>query len=175
MSKHDPEQYIKDCLVTASGLNIEAIQNRISDPATLDLLHAVIGMATEAGELLDMLKKHIWYGKPLDLVNVEEEMGDSNWYQSLGIHAMRLKQYYTTWEQIQKKNIAKLKVRYGDKFTEKAAQERDLKAERKILESKAKDATRGLCFRCGELLDIRGMCPNCHSSKGEESPLEVVF
>ena len=31
-------------------------------------------------------------------------------------------------------NIAKLKARYGDKFTEQAASERDLDTEREILE-----------------------------------------
>jgi hypothetical protein len=32
------------------------------------------------------------------------------------------------------KNIAKLKARYGDKFSEESAEHRDLKTEREILE-----------------------------------------
>lgn len=44
------------------------------------LAHGAIGMAGELGELLDALKKHWVYGKPLDAANVIEEIGDFYWY-----------------------------------------------------------------------------------------------
>jgi NTP pyrophosphatase (non-canonical NTP hydrolase) len=93
-----------------------------------------MGMVTEAGEILDMLKKHIFYGKELDFVNLEEEMGDSNWYQSVMIQAMREMGFHTSWELIWNKNVCKLRQRYGDKFTETSAINRDLDAERATLE-----------------------------------------
>lgn len=130
--EHTSEQYINDVLVTAAG-DHEAIAKRLSDHTTVDMMHAAMGMVTEAAELMDMLKKHIFYGKELDLVNAEEELGDSNWYQSLMIHSIRMKEHVTSWEQIWEKNIAKLKARYGDKFTEAAAKNRDLDTERKVL------------------------------------------
>jgi NTP pyrophosphatase (non-canonical NTP hydrolase) len=132
------EEYVEKCVRTASG-NKEEITNRLLEEGILDLLHAAIGISTEAAEVLDMLKKHIYYGKDLDLVNIEEELGDSNWYQSLMIHSMRLKKYSTSWEQIWEKNIAKLEQRYGQKFCSDSAINRDLKAERTILESNTKE------------------------------------
>ena len=41
-----------------------------------DELHMVMGISTEAGELLDAYKKHFAYGKELDVVNVGEEIAD---------------------------------------------------------------------------------------------------
>jgi hypothetical protein len=63
------EKYIHGCLRTLSA-DMPAIKERLSDESTIHLLHAATGMVTEAGELLDMLKKHIFYGKDLDLVNL---------------------------------------------------------------------------------------------------------
>lgn len=44
------------------------------------LWHMVTGVSGEAGELLDAVKKHVAYGKPLDRVNVVEELGDIEFY-----------------------------------------------------------------------------------------------
>lgn len=45
-----------------------------------NLLHMRLGVITEFGEALDMIKKHLAYGKPLDLVNIQEEISDIMWY-----------------------------------------------------------------------------------------------
>lgn len=44
------------------------------------LLHAVMGIAGEAGELVDAIKKHVFFGKELDKENVIEELGDILFY-----------------------------------------------------------------------------------------------
>jgi NTP pyrophosphatase (non-canonical NTP hydrolase) len=93
------------------------------------LIHAVLGLASETGELADMLKKHIIYGRALDLVNVIEETGDLLWYEALALAAIKA-QLSDSME----KNILKLEERYKGKFSEHAALNRDLVAERKILE-----------------------------------------
>ena len=93
------------------------------------LLHAGIGLATEAGEFLDALKKHVFYGKELDTVNLSEEMGDIFWYCALIADELKI-----DFSQVMDTNIAKLKARYGDKFSEEKAEHRDLKTERTILE-----------------------------------------
>ena len=126
----DNKQYVKDAMVTESK-NFEAIAARLSNPENIRILHAAIGLATEAGEVQDALKKHLFYGKPLDKVNLAEEMGDIFWYMAILSDALGV-----GFDDIQTKNIAKLKARYGDKFTAAAALNRDLDAERKILESK---------------------------------------
>lgn len=49
-------------------------------PLEAHLKHMAIGIAGEAGELLDAIKKAIIYRKPLDLENVKEEVGDIYFY-----------------------------------------------------------------------------------------------
>lgn len=44
------------------------------------LQHMSLGFCGEMGEMLDATKKHIIYGKPLDTVNIIEEIGDVTWY-----------------------------------------------------------------------------------------------
>ncbi len=95
------------------------------------LLHAGIGLATESGEFLDALKKSIFYGKELDIVNLKEELGDVLWYMAIAMDALG-----TDFETEMKKNIKKLKARYGEKFSQDSAEKRDLKREREILEEK---------------------------------------
>ena len=46
------------------------------DPGSARIIHSAMGCATEAGELLDSVKKHIFYGRELDTVNLQEEIGD---------------------------------------------------------------------------------------------------
>ena len=84
---------------------------------------------SETGEIADALKKHIIYGRELDLINLMEEAGDQQWYVALLLHAVK-----KTMEESMEKNIAKLKLRFGDKFTRDAATKRDLAAERRVLE-----------------------------------------
>lgn len=93
------------------------------------LLHALLGIMSEAGELADALKKHIVYRAQLDEINLIEENGDLSWYQSLLLSACN-----ASWEVSWQKNIDKLRVRFPDAFTHAQALNRDLDAERRALE-----------------------------------------
>jgi NTP pyrophosphatase (non-canonical NTP hydrolase) len=93
------------------------------------LLHAGIGLATESGEFLDALKKHLFYGGDLDKVNLKEELGDLLWYIALACDELG-----TDFSTLKATNIKKLQARYSDKFSYDSASFRDLEAERKILE-----------------------------------------
>lgn len=42
--------------------------------------HMWLGIITEAGEILDVLKKNLAYKKEVDLVNLGEEFADTMWY-----------------------------------------------------------------------------------------------
>lgn len=95
------------------------------------LLHSIIGLATETGELIEALLKQVTGEGALDIVNVQEEFGDLAWYQAIGVDAMQ-----ADWEQILETNLAKLKARYPEKFTSENAINRDLDKERDILEGK---------------------------------------
>ncbi len=95
------------------------------------VIHGIMGKATEGGELLEALLLAI-QGTPLDFVNVGEEIGDGMWYD-----AILLKAIGSDIETEQERNINKLKARFPAKFTEHLAQNRDLEAERKVLEAPA--------------------------------------
>ena len=85
----------------------------------LRVLHAAMGISGEAGELMDAIKKHILYNKPLDVTNVKEELGDLCWYMSLMLDAVG-----SSFEEVMKMNHDKLEKRFPGGFTEKLAQQR---------------------------------------------------
>ncbi len=116
------KEFVQASLRTESSV----IQNEV-DPR---ILHAAMGLQTESGELTDALKKHIFYGKELDITNIKEEAGDLLWYLAILFDAIG-----TDFSTEQKRVIAKLKARFPEKFTNELAETRDLTTERKVLES----------------------------------------
>lgn len=76
------------------------------------LVHAAMGIAGEAGELLDAVKKTWVYGKPLDLDNVIEELGDLEFY----LQAMRQLLDVTRGE-VLAENRRKLYARYPSGYS----------------------------------------------------------
>ena len=120
------------------------------------LLHGMIGVVTEIGEALDVLKKHLIYGKPIDWVNLMEEAGDKQWYIALIASAVGFDP-----EEILGKNIEKLKARFGDKFSAEAALNRDLDKERAVLEGLSPEESlvavlHGALARASQYLDALG-------------------
>jgi len=123
--------YGRDYKLRTLGLtNCIMLPARISDnkDISVDLIHGILGKATEAGELLEALQLAI-KGKPLDFVNVNEEIGDGFWYD-----AILLNRTGATFESVQATIIAKLRARFPEAYADSQANERDLEAERKILE-----------------------------------------
>lgn len=163
--------------------------------------HMNLGVITEIGEVLDIFKKNLAYKKPIDVVNLGEELADMSWYivnkctfegipleedfaeviskikeileEEIFIKANLSKEIKTEalmhpllivycggrvsemfyapiiqlallaiiaewfeldYFQLLTNNIDKLKVRYPEKFTEEAALNRNLEAERTELE-----------------------------------------
>jgi NTP pyrophosphatase (non-canonical NTP hydrolase) len=112
----------------------EALKS-IPDKKTARLLHGVLGCGTEAGELQDALKKHIYYGKPLDEGNLVEELGDLLWYVALLCNVLGV-----SLGEVKQKNIEKLLKRYpGGKFETKHAIERNLENEQETFQMKPAD------------------------------------
>lgn len=119
----------------AGGDNAEMMR-RLREAQAQDLIlsravHAIFGMLTELGELADIFKKHLIYGKPLDHVHIVEELGDKDWYRALFADTFKV-----GFEQAWTINIEKLRKRFPDKFTEELALNRDLEGERAVLEGK---------------------------------------
>lgn len=93
------------------------------------VLHAIIGIVTEAGELVEALEKSLVEQTDFDDVNLLEEAGDIYWYLALLLDATN-----NNMDECLNRNIAKLAARYPEKFTEYHATNRKLDDERKILE-----------------------------------------
>ncbi|MFH1223150.1 MAG: nucleoside triphosphate pyrophosphohydrolase family protein [Pseudomonadota bacterium] len=124
----DTKKY-KELVMKTESKDFEAIASRLKNERALRLLHGSCGIATEAGELLDAIKKYAFYGKEIDTVNLVEEIGDLMWYSSIILDELGVE-----FEEVMDKNINKLRTRYGEKFSETCANTRDLNKERKTLE-----------------------------------------
>jgi len=92
----------------------EMLQTMTSDKC--NLLHAVLGIAGEAGELVDAIKKHIIYEKELDHENIVEELGDLEFYLEQLRRQLGICRINTL-----RANIEKLQKRYPNGYTNSAA------------------------------------------------------
>jgi len=88
-------------------------------PDNAHLIHMLLGLQGEVGELVDAFKKGIIYGQPFDFENIYEELGDIEFFLE------GIRQTYTmSREYAIVCNIKKLQKRYGDKYSNSAAKER---------------------------------------------------
>lgn len=111
-------------VLTVGQLNITG------DIRNIRLLHSIVGKASEMGELIKCFMGAMAEGTDLDLTNFKEELGDDQWYTSIGLDAVG-----SSYEEIWQMNRDKLAKRYsGQKFTEEQAITRNLDVERKTLE-----------------------------------------
>jgi NTP pyrophosphatase (non-canonical NTP hydrolase) len=80
-------------------------------------------------QIQDIIKKKLYYNKPVnqETMNLLVATLDSNIRMYLELYELKIED---VWE----KNIAKLKARYGEKFSSERAINRDLETERTILE-----------------------------------------
>lgn len=95
----------------------------------IKVIHGIIGILTEAGELAETLYSLLFQGEDFDFINIKEEGGDTFWYL-----AELLTGANASFGETQRLNIAKLVARYGEKFSEFKALNRDLDKERGVLE-----------------------------------------
>lgn len=103
----------------------------------LRVLHAILGLMTETGELADILKRHLFYGEPLKVEGkggLIEEAGDISWYLALLSDVISDLSSGVGLEVILKRNLDKLAARYKDgQFTEHRAINRNITAEENAL------------------------------------------
>ena len=95
-----------------------------------NLVHASLGVASEAGEVADAVKKVVAYGRILDIDHVAEELGDIAWFMTLLMKTTGL-----TWSEVFTRNIAKLEARYPDGFTLEKSINRNIDAEKAAMRS----------------------------------------
>lgn len=94
-------QYQKNAWRTANS--------RLSNSSQLS--NGLMGLNGEAGEAIDILKKHLYQGHELDKEHLAKELGDVAWYLAISAYALS----YDLGTILQM-NIAKLEERYPEKF-----------------------------------------------------------
>jgi NTP pyrophosphatase (non-canonical NTP hydrolase) len=92
-----------------------ALRTATVDPVakldSLGLARDGLGIGGEAGEVQDIIKKHIGHGHTLDAGKVGKELGDVLWY--VAVLAERIG---WTLEDVAKANVEKLRARYPEGF-----------------------------------------------------------
>jgi NTP pyrophosphatase (non-canonical NTP hydrolase) len=86
-------------------------------PNDCHILHMAVGVSGESGELLDAIKKSVIYRKELDMTNVIEEIGDILFFIEGLCQGLNI-----TQETCVQANIKKLGKRYGEIYSDEAAQ-----------------------------------------------------
>lgn len=76
------------------------------------LVNAVMGLCGESGETVDLVKKHLFQGHPLDRDKLIKELGDVAWYLAEAATALDV-----PLTAILQGNLEKLHRRYPDGFT----------------------------------------------------------
>ena len=75
------------------------------------LINGVMGLCGESGEAIDIVKKHLHQGHPLDKEKLLKELGDIAWYLAETAYALDVE-----LDAVFEQNIAKLKARYPEGF-----------------------------------------------------------
>lgn len=75
------------------------------------VLNCCLGLSGETGEITDHFKKSMFQEHNLDILKVEEEIGDLMWYIANLCNVLNL-----NLENVLQENIDKLKKRYPDGF-----------------------------------------------------------
>ncbi len=103
------------------SLDIEALKSSletIQDSSEIDvprLMTAALGLSSEGGEFVEIVKKMFLQGKPADQENIfhmKRELGDIMWYWVTACMALDLDPVEVILE-----NQKKLEARYGKRFT----------------------------------------------------------
>ena len=80
------------------------------------LINGVMGMNGESGEVIDLVKKHLFHGHDLDKEKLVKELGDVLWYIAEVCTSLDV-----SLAEVMEKNIEKLSKRYQNGFSKEAS------------------------------------------------------
>ena len=83
------------------------------------LINGVMGLCGESGEAIDIVKKHLAQGHPLDREKLIKELGDVAWYLAETAYALEV-----PLEEVLQRNIEKLRERYPEGFSTERSMDR---------------------------------------------------
>lgn len=95
---------------------VDNLKNDDLDCSDVVLIHAVFGIAGEAGELVGIVKKQMVYHKPVDENHIKEELGDLLHYMTY-----LMNKYGWTIKDLAQANMDKLKKRYPNGYSNEDA------------------------------------------------------
>ena len=75
------------------------------------ILNGVMGMNGEAGECIDLVKKHLFQGHNLDERKLKDELSDVLWYVAITCEGLGI-----TMDEVMQHNVEKLLRRYPNGF-----------------------------------------------------------
>ena len=109
------KEFVKEVTSDASNHREEMIQRLVDIEKTYGinpslLMTAAIGLSSESGEFIEIVKKAVFQGKPLDKdvqFHLKRELGDIMWYVANACRTLDL-----TLDDIISENVEKLKSRY---------------------------------------------------------------
>lgn len=105
----DLNQYQQLCARTMAKPTDEVFELTNNESQQIVFL---LGLAGEAGEVCDYMKKVIGHGHPMEPNKLKKELGDVLWYVSALATTFGM-----TLEEVAEANIEKLKIRYPQGFT----------------------------------------------------------
>ena len=107
-------------IITPDDYQREAMRTMFERRDRADHLYSAIGLTSEAGEYLDMVKKHVFHGHPFNVANSAVlELGDIQWYIAVEAENIGCSLSY-----IMALNVAKLRKRYPEGFDPERSQRR---------------------------------------------------
>ena len=107
--------------MTANEYQREAMRTLNPALGQKDILdNGVMGLCGEAGEAINIVKKHLAQGHPLDREALIRELGDVAWYLAETATALDL-----DLDAVLSQNLAKLRARYPEGFSVQQSMRRD--------------------------------------------------
>lgn len=129
-------EHIEDCKKTGA-LTEETLQRMFSNPKKYGtLLQLCMGLQTELGEVIDLLRKHTFYGTELNKASLLEELGDFLFYWDLMLDFFQEEFADSRFNGVtlRQLNEKKRAIRFPHGYSNEAALHRDKAAERQVFE-----------------------------------------
>lgn len=164
-----------------------ALRTEMDIPPREKLSKSALGLTGEAGEVAELVKKHLFHDKPIDVEKLKKELGDVLWYVAATAACFGIE-----LDDVARTNVAKLAARYpAGTYSHEACAERadERRSATSIGDEKVTVVINGRSYEMiaagaidyEELVELAGMTGTpsmtwkCGSSSGILHPGEGVF
>lgn len=131
------ERHVVSCKRTGNVTERMVALTFDNPQSNITLTMASMGMTTELAEIIDIIQKKVFYGIPMDIPSLLEELGDFKYYWDLLLDHLRKELCCEAFNDITIRDLnrKKLQVRYPHGYSNQRALEKDKKAERAVFEN----------------------------------------